>query len=164
MKKLLALTLLAAWLTMCLGGWALAATVTFSGDCNVRSAPSIHASSIGVVGPYADLDWMYDKSVDDRGVTWYKVRYNGGSGWVSSKYAFLDDDDGVDGVWVQVYGDSNIRETPGLNGNKIGVAYRGASLDYIGSTFCDDRGVDWYRVSFNGREGWISSAYSELME
>ena len=34
---------------------------------------------------HADL-WAF---VDERGVTWYKISYNGASGWVSSRYCEL---------------------------------------------------------------------------
>ena len=163
MKRFRLSLLLAAALVMILGGAALAATVTFTGDCNVRSAPNIDANSLGVMKSGTILDYMYDSSIDSRGVTWFKVRYNGGAGWVSEKYSYVDDDEGRDEyMWVQVYDDSNVRSAPDLNAQKLGVVYRGTSLDYLFSTFRDDRGVDWYRVSFNGQEGWISSAYTEL--
>ena len=163
MKRVSLCLLLAAALLMLLGGAALAATVGFSGDCNVRSKPNVNAKSLGVVNSRTTLDYMYESSIDSRGVMWFKVRYNGGAGWVSEKYSYVDDDEGRDEyMWVQVYGDSNVRSAPDLNAKKLGVVYRGMSLDYLFSTFRDDRGVDWYRVSYNGQEGWISSAYTEL--
>ena len=33
--------------------------------------------------------YLDDYSVDERGVTWYKISYNGGTGWVSSRYCEL---------------------------------------------------------------------------
>ena len=163
MKKLSLTMLLSALLMMILGGAAMAATVTFTGNSNVRSGPSINASSIGTVNSGTCLEYMYETSTDSRGVMWYKVLYNGRAAWVSSKYSYVDDDEGRDEyMWVQVYGDSNVRSAPDLNARILGTVFHGTSLDYLFSTFRDDRGVDWYRVSYNGGEGWISSKYTQL--
>ena len=163
MKKTIAAIILAVLLLAVPAVSALAATVSFTGNCHVRSSPSINATSLGVVGMDTCLEYMYENSVDSRGVMWFRVRYYGRSGWVSSMYSYVDDDEGIDEyMWVQVYNDANVRVAPNLNAAKLGVVYRGTSLDYVGSTFTDDRGVDWYRVLFNGMEGWISSANTVL--
>ena len=33
--------------------------------------------------------YLGEHSADERGVTWYRISYNGGSGWVSSRYCTL---------------------------------------------------------------------------
>ena len=39
---------------------------------------------------------------------------------------------------------------------------KGQTASYLGSTKKDARGVAWYKVSFNGRTGWVSSRYGKL--
>ena len=158
MKKRIVIALVIVLSLAMMSGTALASLVKFTGNCNVRSSPSLNATSIGVVGPSTSLDYLYQDSTDYRGVTWYKVNYGGSSGWVSSMYSYIDD--GF--MWVQVYGNSHVRSAPNLNGRSLGVALRGDSLDYLGYSSWDERGVRWYKVQFYAMEGWISSAYTEL--
>ena len=66
-----------------------AETVEFTGDCNVRSYPSLNATSLGVVSPGRSLEYLDEQSVDYYGVAWYKVLYNGIVGWITSAYTEL---------------------------------------------------------------------------
>ena len=62
-----------------------------------------------------------------------------------------------------VNGDSYLRTGPGLGYDRTGkVLHRGESATYLGSTSVDSRGVAWYKVRFDGREGWVSSRYTRL--
>ena len=164
MKRLFVSMILLAFLLVCLGGSALAATVVFTGNSNVRSSPSINAASLGVVSSGSYLEYLYEDSTDNRGVIWYKVRYGNMSGWVSSKYS--DVVGGYEYIYgeVYVYGDSYVRQSPSLYGSQLGVAREGAILDFLGDISTDSRGVDWYRVVFGSSSGWISSMYTYLEE
>ena len=56
-----------------------------------------------------------------------------------------------------------LRTGPGLGYDRTGkVLHRGESATYLGSTSVDSRGVAWYKVRFDGREGWVSSRYTRL--
>ena len=59
-------------------------------------------------------------------------------------------------------GDSFVRTGPGLDYNSFGTLYKGQSATYLDSISYDDRGVAWYRISWNGRAGWVSSRYTVL--
>ena len=59
-------------------------------------------------------------------------------------------------------GSSNIRTAPSLYGNDIGTLHKGEYATYLGQTEWDDRGVAWYKISFNGTVGWVSSMYTSL--
>lgn len=63
---------------------------------------------------------------------------------------------------VYTTGNVNLRQGPGLNYDKIGSVSEKTELEYLGETSTDARGVDWYKVNYNGRTAWISSKYSEL--
>jgi len=63
---------------------------------------------------------------------------------------------------VYATGSANIRKGPGLDYSKIGAVKKGASLTYKGKTSTDDRGVKWYKVSYKGKTGWISSKYASF--
>ena len=57
------------------------------GNCNIRTQPNLSASSIGVMYEGETGTYLNQSSVDERGVTWYKVKFDGKTGWVSSRYS-----------------------------------------------------------------------------
>lgn len=64
--------------------------------------------------------------------------------------------------YVVIVGDSvNVRDAAGTEGKPLGYAYNGDKLPYGGLT-ADINGRDWYRVEYNGADGWVSSKYSRL--
>lgn len=56
-------------------------------------------------------------------------------------------------------GNAFVRSEPDkTKDNKLGVAYEGKLLPYKGETTVDG----WYRVDFEGKDGWISGKYAKL--
>lgn len=133
------------------------------GDCHVRALPNLSGESLGVLREGQEANCLGGKSVDSRGVVWYEIDYKGMSGWVSSRYAWLN---GVQSFgYVKVAGgDCNMRDDSNLNGDILAVLKEGAVAAYLGNTATDDRGVDWYFVSYNGLEGWVSSKYADFAD
>ena len=140
------------------------------GDCSVRSAGNLSGQKIGTLYNGQTANYRGNQTVDDRGVIWYEIEFNGGSGWVSSKYAKLSD--GSTPAYVNVNTGSgyvkatsykvNIRSTAGLGGEDIGTMREGQTATWLGQKSTDYRGVVWYKVRFNGETGWVSSKYSKL--
>lgn len=62
---------------------------------------------------------------------------------------------------VVTTGNVYLRTGPGLGYSKITAVPPGTTLEYLGETSVDDRGVAWYKVSHNGA-CWVSSRYSTL--
>ena len=58
----------------------------YDGKSNIRTGPGREYKSIGVLHRGEDVRYLGDTSVDERGVVWYKVRYNDRDAWVSSMY------------------------------------------------------------------------------
>ena len=164
MKKTLSALLLAALLLTLFTITALAASYyTFTGDCNVRTGPSLSYSILGVAAQGTRLNALGGTSVDERGVAWYSVSYGGRTGWVSSLYDVADGNTGSytasSGV-VTFSGNCNVRSSPSLSGAVLGSVSAGSSLPVLGDTSVDDRGVAWYSVSYKGGVGWVSSVYA----
>ncbi|MDO4866201.1 MAG: SH3 domain-containing protein [Clostridia bacterium] len=59
---------------------------------------------------------------------------------------------------VYTTGNVNMRKGPGLDYSSIRAISADNKLEYD-KTAKDERGVKWYRVSYKGRTGWISSKY-----
>ena len=64
---------------------------------------------------------------------------------------------------VRTTGDVWLRTGPGLDYDAVSILSSGKSFDYLGETSVDGRGVAWYRISAGGKEGWVSSRYTELI-
>ena len=62
-----------------------------SGDTYVRKHPDRDAAEIGVLYQGDSTPYLGEKAWDDRPVMWYKVKFEGRTGWVSSKYTKLVD-------------------------------------------------------------------------
>ncbi len=60
-------------------------------------------------------------------------------------------------VWTT--GNVNMRKGPGLGYKTIRSISEGTKMEYD-KTKKDDRGVKWYRITYKGRQGWISSKYA----
>ena len=60
-----------------------------TGRLNVRSGPGLNYESIAILQDGATAAYLDQYALDERGVTWYMISCNGGSGWVSSRYCAL---------------------------------------------------------------------------
>lgn len=60
-------------------------------------------------------------------------------------------------VWTT--GSVNIRKGPGQDYEAVRSLSAGVKLEYD-KTVKDDRGVTWYRISYKGSAGWVSSRYA----
>ena len=56
------------------------------GKSYIRTGPGLDYKSIDVLHRGEDARYLHETSVDERGVVWYKVRWNGRDAWVSSMY------------------------------------------------------------------------------
>lgn len=138
------------------------------GECNVRKEPNLGGKVYTSMEKGEKATYLKESSVDERGVIWYKVKFEGFTGWVSSKYASLNST-GSTSSEVEKYGSyvvstakSNVRKQPNLNGKVLTSMEKNDTATYTGSTSIDDRGVAWYSVKFEGVNGWVSSKYTKL--
>jgi len=110
---------------------------------NVRSGEGTAHSIVATVSKGTQLN------IVSRGDSWTKVSLsNGSEGYIINEYITLENQEGV------VTGSAvNIRKSPSLEGEVIGLVYKGQTLPILG------RENDWVNVSFSGQSGWISAQY-----
>ena len=169
------------------GSFAYGTQVKVTGSSvNIRSGPSLSDRSLGTAHKGDLLTGTGSIRRDSRGVNWYSVLFRGGNGWISSSYAQLTGKSSgssssgssssggsysggsssgshVSGSVVQaVSGNTYIRTGPGRSYKLLGTLHKGNSLPYLGQTASDERGVTWYKVSYNGSAGWVSSKYTKV--
>ena len=61
-------------------------TVKATGDVNLRKGPGLDYAEAGMMKAGKTAKYLGSTKKDYRGVKWYKVRYSGITGWVSSRY------------------------------------------------------------------------------
>ena len=137
------------------------------GSVNIRSKAGTSYKVVGSMPSGAYGTCLGTAAKDTRGVVWYKVKYNGVTGWVSSRYSKItnskDSSSGSSSDSVKVVGgDVTIRAKADKTSTKLGYISEGKVATYLGKTSTDSRGVQWYYISYNGTKGWISSMYSRL--
>ena len=134
-----------------------------SGQTYIRSAGSLSADKLDVLHEGESGTYLNEDHVDERGVVWYRISFDGIKGWVSSKYTTLSSAVELPTLKVTATsGQTNVRTEPNLNGKILGVLREDKSLTYLNQSSTDDRGVVWYKVSFEGGSGWVSSKYTTL--
>lgn len=180
LKRLLAAFLMVMLLTTAVPVTsAFAATkVTATGNCNIRSGPSKSYSIRGVLKKGKKATYLNSYRTDYRGVIWYKVYYQGKTGWVSSMYTYVgsgayyiwDDDDDYYYDDYYEYGDLvkttarvNIRKSASKSSKRYGTVSKGTYLTYRGTAKRDSHGTLWYGVRYNGKNAWVSSMYSYIV-
>lgn len=157
--------ILAALLVMALCLSALSALadglVWTTGEVNMRKGPGLGYKSMRTISEGTKME--YDKTKkDDRGVKWYRITYKGKTGWISSKYATEkgSSSSGSSSGKIKTTGSVNLRSGPSTDYKRLDCISSGKTLSYD-KTQKDDRGVVWYRVSYKGQKGWVSSKYAK---
>lgn len=141
---------------------------TVGGSVNIRAKANKGSSSKGTMPMGSYGTFLGKAAKDSRGVVWYKVKYDGVTGWVSSKYTKVSDSTGSSsggsGDQVKaVGGDVSIRSKPNKTSTRLGVMKSGKKGTYLGKSSVDSRGVRWYKVKYDGVTGWVSSMYAKIV-
>lgn len=158
-KMKFAVTTAAATAIVCTG--AFAANVTATTSVNVRSGPGNSYSVVTVM-----KSGTTTASLGTSG-NWVKVTVNGKTGYVYNRY--LTDADGSSSsstttttstsnvskvVYVVNTSALNVRSGPSTSHSVIGGLSGGASANVVGSS------GKWYKISYGGGYGYISSSYT----
>lgn len=155
-------------------------TAYTTGSVNLRTGPGLGYEILTSVPTGQNLEYLGESSVDERGVTWYKVRYREEEMWGSSKYivVYLSEQgfeidaseaesleessigsNPVNEAYAYTTGDVSLRSGPGLGYQSLCVVPNGTRLIWKQKEEVDERGVIWYYISYDGVLGWGSSKY-----
>lgn len=156
MRKKILRTAIAAVLIfsmMTATAFAEAAVVTGS-DVNLRSGPGVNYRVLECLPKGASVT-VTDRSNSD----WYAVEYNGMSGFMSSRYLSVTEDDGS-AIVVSGEGSGYInamyvrlRSGPSTSSSILGEYNKGKELSITGTS------GDWTACVIDGKAGYVSSQY-----
>ncbi len=124
-----------------------AGTVTASA-LNMRSEPSTSSAVVTTV-PRGTVVLVLESSNG-----WYKVQYQGRTGYMSGDYlTFSSDAEGSFGTGSVTGNYVNVRSGPGTGYPVLGSVSNGQSFSVTGVS------GDWYKIGYNGATGYISCDY-----
>ena len=138
----------------------------------VRSGPGSSYNKLGSMAKGKTFN-ITGKSTDSSGVTWYRLTFNGKTGYVSSLYvktsstssgssgSSSSDVTGSKGTVSTKSDPLIVRSGPGSKYSKIGSMAKGKTFTITGQT-TDSLGVVWYKLTYNGKTGYVSSAYVKV--
>lgn len=146
-------------------------------DLQIRSLPSLNGKVIGILNAGNQADYLDITLKDERDAEWSCILAGNTYGWISEDAAggsdaseigndiaeIMPSTQTVKQQYVQATGDVNVRTAPDKNSGILGTLKNGKQLEYANETSTDNRGIDWYKVIYNGDFGWVSSMYSEVI-
>ena len=145
---------------------------------NIRSKAGMNGKIIATATKGMVLKCSGTASKDSNGLTWYKVSYNGNTGWISSKYVKKTSSSSssssgnqagpevsMSGKYVKIVnGNVTLRAKPNKTSSALNTISKGTTVTFKGKASTDSRGVVWFKVSYKGQTGWISSAYGKITD
>ncbi len=129
-------------------------TVTTSSAVNFRTEATTSSESMGKLS-----DGTRVAILDETEDGWYKVAYEGKTGYMSADYVvsqpIMNIECGGAKVTTSVL---NMRSGPGTENSIVTKLYEGAVAKIIGINNA------WFKVTYNGETGYISPDYVEVVE
>lgn len=130
-------------------------TVNGNIDLNVRVAAGLGNTKIGALKKGTSVTVSEQKVAD--GMTWGKIAYNGGTGWICMSYITITSNSasgtGVMGTIARCFSHVNVRSAPGVGNALVGTIPVGTRVEVYEKKLYN--GVYWGRVA----QGWICMQY-----
>lgn len=138
---------------------------------NLRKGAGTGYAKITTVSKGTRLFYYGIRQKDKSGTYWYQVSCSQGVAWVCGKYVKVsnvkpryDDDDDPEYTEVETTGKVYLRSKADLTGKILDVIPKGETVDFLGKISTDGRGIDWYKVEYDGTTGWVSSTWAKLVK
>lgn len=162
--KKIALIVLVVILVMSLCAPAFASVIECytTGKVRMRKGPGLNYSTVKTIHKGAMME-CHEVERDERGVLWAHVvgSFTGDDGWVSTTY--LHKTRKLPALFlIRATANTYIRQKPDQDSKAIGTLGKSKDATYLQQRAHDKRGVVWYRVSYKGVKGWVSSKNSKI--
>ncbi|MFL0505308.1 SH3 domain-containing protein, partial [Ureibacillus sp. 179-F W5.1 NHS] len=125
-------------------------TYTTTANLNLRSTNSTKGKILLTIPKGKAVNYI------SKSGTWYKVSYNGKTGWVSSEYIKITNSVATTKTTYTTTANLNLRSTNSTKGSILLTIPKGKAVNYI------SKSGDWYKVTYNGKTGWVSSEYIKV--
>lgn len=136
---------------------------------NVRSGAGTNYSVVAVASQNEEITVLGEET-DGSGAKWYKIKYNGTTGYMHSDYVTLDQSNNNNNTTnypekaAKVNASSvNVRSGAGTNNGVVATLALNTSLIVVGEEK-DGSGTTWYKVKYDGGEGYMHSDYVTISD
>jgi len=132
---------------------AYAATVTYKVTASKLNVRSGAGTNYGIIGSVVKDQML---SVVSKSGSWYKINYNGRTGYVSSDYVQASGTTtppAESTTYTVTASTLNVRSGAGTSYASIGSVTKGQKLSVV------SKSGSWYKINYNGRTGYVSSDY-----
>lgn len=130
---------------------AAAQSALTTGSVMFRTGPGTNYASQGQLARGTAVTVL-----DTSNSEWWKISYNGQEGYLASKYVKVTGTVVVETVTATVTAATSLRAGAGTGGT-IGTVKRGTVV-----TVLDSADASWWKISADGKEGYIRSTYLKL--
>jgi L,D-peptidoglycan transpeptidase YkuD (ErfK/YbiS/YcfS/YnhG family) len=137
-------------------GKAYAATVTYKVTATKLNVRSGAGTNYGIIGSVVKDQML---SVVSKSGSWYKINYNGRTGYVSSDYVQVSGTTtppAESTTYTVTASTLNVRSGAGISYAAIGSVTKGQKLSVV------SKSGSWYKINYNGRTGYVSSDYVQV--
>ncbi|MDU1539640.1 MAG: SH3 domain-containing protein [Paeniclostridium sordellii] len=122
---------------------------------NVRSGYGTNHSVIGSLSNGATVEIVESQN------GWYKIKYNGGYGYISAQYvkavgSINNKPSSISKSGTVTATSLNVRSGYGANNSKIGSLRNGAKVEIVESK------NGWHKIKYNGGYGYVSGDYIKI--
>ncbi|PVE79278.1 hypothetical protein DC421_25520 [Priestia megaterium] len=134
-------------------GKAYAATVTYKVTASKLNVRSGAGTNYGIIGSVVKDQTL---SVVSKSGSWYKINYNGRTGYVSSDYvqaSGITTPPAESTTYTVTASTLNVRSGAGTSYAAIGSVTKGQKLSVV------SKSGSWYKINYSGRTGYVSSDY-----
>nr|WP_242452861.1 SH3 domain-containing protein [Priestia megaterium] len=134
-------------------GKAYAATVTYKVTASKLNVRSGAGTNYGIIGSVVKDQML---SVVSKSGSWYKINYNGRTGYVSSDYVQASGTTtppAESTTYTVTASTLIVRSGAGTSYASIGSVTKGQKLSVV------SKSGSWYKINYNGRTGYVSSDY-----
>ncbi len=159
-------------------GAALSDMVVAMESTNLRIGPDETYGVIDIVEKGEQMVFAGNEVTAQNGVVWYYVSRNGVNGWVPASSAQLqrvgqtptpepmatavNAAQQPSGTTVKANTTISLLNGPGAGYSTVSTVPGGSEMPYLGQMMTDGNGASWYKVSYNGAEGWVAVSYTQL--
>jgi len=142
-----------------------AGTLRTRDSVNLRKSYTTNSAKLHTIPQNINL--TFSASQVNGGDTWYKVTYDGETGWVVDDYVTVLTSTGggstTTGGTAAAAGSLttnvsvNLRRSSSTSSLRLAVVPKGMTLSYTSTVTVG--GITWYQVSYNGNTGWLMGTY-----
>lgn len=135
---------------------------------NVRSGAGTNNGVVATLALNTSIT-VIGEDKDGSGATWYKIKYDGGEGFMHSDYVTISNDNNNPGGSAggttaeprtgTVNGDYvNVRTGAGTNHSRVTSLNSGTAVTIVGEEK-DGSGATWYKINYAGGSGYMIADY-----